>query len=533
MTDEKRFIEDGEGAGGEPAPVPGFRSILFPPGLETQRVETTIQPDCFIDLNLDQVVAGIVTGRDEAALRPLFHATYRSEEIVRHRQAVFADLERPEIFAALPPFSSDMRRISEGVAYAGTVARPAHRHMAILHAIDLYCTAVRSLRRDLQPLTLKSAGLDGLRHYLAGYVAADGFAALAAETEDLQRALSEVAYGMLFRSDRVTIRKYAGEPDYAATIRERFARFAAPHSEAAEQPATSTPELNTTEQDILEFVSRLFPEPFRRLEDYVSRHAAAFVDPVVADFGREIDFFVTYLEFIQPLKDAGLAFCYPDISAVSKATEVVDGFDLALAAQLVRQDETVVPNDFELARSERIIVVSGPNQGGKTTFALMFGQAHYLAGLGCPVPGTSARLFLADRVFTHFEHEEDIANLRGKLEDELVRLRQASDAMTADSVVILNEMFNSTSLDDQVFLSTKVLEQILALDAIAVCVTFIEELSRLSGKTVSMVSTVDPEDPARRTFKVVRKPADGFAYARSLAERHGLTYDKLRARLRP
>jgi DNA mismatch repair protein MutS len=78
-----------------------------------------------------------------------------------------------------------------------------------------------------------------------------------------------------------------------------------------------------------------------------------------------------------------------------------------------------------------------------------------------------------------------------------------------------------------------VLQQILATDAISVCVTFIDGLSTLSEKTVSMVSTVMPDDPARRTFEIIRKPADGLAYALSLAEKRGVTYERLRTRVQP
>jgi len=273
------------------------------------------------------------------------------------------------------------------------------------------------------------------------------------------------------------------------------------------------------------------PRYFIFFDRYCAKYQS-FVDPILQRFDREVQFYISYLRYIGKLQSAGLRFCYPTVETGTKDIHGDAVFDLALAAKFVTEGAAaVVPNDFYLQGEERVLVVSGPNQSGKTTFARTPGQLHYLASLGCPVPGSKARLLLCDRILTHFEKEETIENLHGKLQDDLLRIHRVLQQATRNSFVVINEIFSSTALEDAVFLATEIMQRILTLDCLCVCVTFLDEVAALGPSIASMVSTVVPENPALRTFKLVRRPADGRAYALAIAEKHRLTYGSLKQRL--
>jgi len=485
------------------------------------------------DLNLDQVVAAIAGDRDERELitETLF-SHLRDADTVRYRQEVFRDLENPVLLGKVQRFSD---RMAEVRAHLSQLERMRYRYQRegwLLDAAAIYCETVRELSEHLASARVTSRALLACRDYLVSYAASAGFTALEQDTKDQKDALGRIRYCTRIRGNRIDVTRYDGEADYSAVVLRTFERFKQGAVKDYLIRYRIWPGMNHVTAQILDLVAKLFPEEFAALDEYCARHAE-FLDEGIWRAHQELQFYLAYLDYTGPLRAAGLRFCYPEVSASSKEVHAVGTFDLALARKLAEEGTPVVTNDFRLEGLERIAVVTGPNQGGKTTFARTFGQLHHLAGVGCPVPGSAARLFLFDRLFTHFEREEDLARGTGKLEDDLMRIGEILRAATQDSVMILNESFASTTTRDACFLGTKLLTKVMRLDALCVYVTFVDELASLGEQVVSMMSTIVPENPAERTYKVVRKPADGLAYALALAEKHGLTYGRLRERVAP
>jgi hypothetical protein len=487
-------------------------------------------PACFVDLNLDQIVAAVITGKDEYNLSEFFYTPMRSADAIRYRHEIFQDLENGGLFERIRTFAETMHAMREQLARVDKLRHRHRKNAWFMHAIEFYCDAIRQFASDLSGAPLKSRGLVAFCQYLTDYAAGVNFTSLVEQTDVLKADLAHVRYEVLINGDTFTVRDYESEADYSVVIEETFDKFKQGVVKDYRNKFRLSPDMNHIEEKILDFVALLNSDLFFRLDAYCARHAN-FIDDAVGSFDREIQFYVSYLQHIGALKRAGLRFCYPQISVKSKDVHADDGFDLALAHKLVAANAAVVCNDFFLKGRERIIVVTGPNQGGKTTFSRTFGQLHYLASIGCPVPGHCAQLYLFDEIFTHFEKEEKVENLRGKLEDDLVRIRSILKHATSRSIIIMNEIFTSTTVQDEIFLSRKIMEKIVGLDALCVWVTFVDELAWLSDQTVSMASTINPKNAALRTFKVLRRPADGLAYAMAIAEKYRLTHEQIRERV--
>jgi DNA mismatch repair ATPase MutS len=515
-----------------------FKSILFG---ETDYVPEPYpkEAEFFRDLNLDYVIEGIVKNKDKYNLKEFFFNPLHDRDTIIFRQEVLKDLEgNTELFEKVKSFAqvifdavSVVRRTIKVLSDSEQKNENYLEKGRFLDSLIIYFTNIEGFEESFRKFDLKSKGLREFREFLSSYVNSEEFKKILSDAKSLREELSKVKYSMLIKDSCIKVRPYEDEEDYTIEIEKIFEKFREGETKNYRKTFPEDPYAEHVEVGVLNLVSKLYPETFERLDNFYEENKH-FVREELARFAREVQFYIAYLEYIEKFKKMGLKFTYPNVLTDAKEIYAYESFDIALADRLWVKDKKIVCNDFHLKDPERIIVVTGPNQGGKTTFARMFGQLHYLASLGLEVPGTKAQLKIPDRIFTHFEREENVETLYGKLQSDLLRMKEILDNATKDSIVIINEFLSSTSLRDAILIGKQILEILTKLDCFGVWVTFIDEFSSYSEKTVSMVSTVDPADPVKRTFKIVRKPSDGLAYAIHIAEKYGLTYEALKERIK-
>jgi DNA mismatch repair protein MutS len=523
-----------------------FYSILFPTKEQHKQPRQDREPDYFTDLNLNQIFTHILTvekgfGQKEKIgfdLETFFNTPLRDPEIIKYRQDILRELEDENLRAMLVGFAQTIYSIDQSVIMVhdaiSSLTKWRDNYLTrgqLLNCTEMYCQTVSSFSAALSGITLRSAGLRDFAEYLKTYIASDEFIAMGEHAKRLREKLSTVEYCMLIKYSTIRVRQYKGQANLVQDVLSTFSKFSQGEGRDYRLHIFEESQDIKMEATVLNMVATHYKDIFSDLDFFFEKYYN-FEDKKVQRFSSEIQFYLSWLAFIAPLQKCGLSFCYPTLNETADHLYCRDGFDLALAYKNRDNRGATVPNDFEMNTPERVIVVTGPNQGGKTTFARAFGQMHHLAALGLSVPGREASLFLFDNILTHFEREEDLTMLSGKLQDDLTRLRNLFEKATSQSIIIVNEIFGSTTLSDALSLGTRMMDALSALNAPALVVTFLDELATHGPEAISMMSTVKEDDPAERTFKITRKPPDGLAYAMHLTRKHGLTYEQLSGRFK-
>ncbi len=193
------------------------------------------------------------------------------------------------------------------------------------------------------------------------------------------------------------------------------------------------------------------------------------------DLRFQFSFYIGGLNLALAIKEKKKEIIFPRIIEGNNYLEFNGLYDLSL---LLNINNEVVCNDFDLS-NKLVIIITGANQGGKTTFIRSIGQAYILSQMGFNVNADSFHFSLKANVFTHFNKEEDKEMKSGKLDEELGRLSKIVDLITPNSLMLFNESFSSTYEKDASKISFDVLKAFKEKNITSYFVTHLYELSNI------------------------------------------------------
>lgn len=248
----------------------------------------------------------------------------------------------------------------------------------------------------------------------------------------------------------------------------------------------------------------------------VLSHINRTVQDFFLQFENSLLFYQAAMKILQFMKRNNLAFCFPEIHDDNGTDIEAQGlYDLSFAAYLKQKDDKteVIGNNF-ICKSGGIFLITGPNQGGKTTFIRSVGIAQLMAQGGLPVPAKQYACRVYPAIVTHFPKEEDKKMQYGKLAEELTRLREDIPLLSGGGLALFNESFATTTSREGAQIAKDVLRVLSRAGATVLFVTHlielaghIDELKKVlapGSHAVSLIADCIPDgNHAVRTYKII------------------------------
>jgi hypothetical protein len=216
----------------------------------------------------------------------------------------------------------------------------------------------------------------------------------------------------------------------------------------------------------------------------------------------ELAFYIGCLNLQQHLAAKGEPICYPvPVARGSQALSARGLYDVSLALHL---EARVVGNDVD-ADGKELVVITGANQGGKSTFLRSVGLAQLMMQCGMFAPAESFRANVCDGVFTHYKREEDPSMKSGKLDEELSRMSEIADQIMPNAMLLCNESFAATNEREGSEIARQVVRAMTDAGVKVLFVTHLYDLSHgfyRQGLSTALFLRAEREPDGRRTYRL-------------------------------
>lgn len=500
--------------------------------------ESPGMPDFFIDLNLNQIVRELQNNVDDYDIRKMYYKLPENYETVCYRQAIYREIRGKHLEKPLDVFSQKMRETRRYKELHTKAENKQQYQMYWFNVVSEFTDGVDLLRETLAGAKPDAKGLADLLGYVEEICGKKLWEECRKDKEKIKGMLSSLRFELSIDGTNLRVRTQQREQYYFDHLKKLFPeKFSdcvnsdgIPQDYLIASPFLTNEQLGFLESEIVRMYRKRRPDFFKELEKFYKKYEHILEESMYR-VEEEVQYYLAYSMFQKDMELRGCVFCEPKVQEGGSAFVAHEVYDLALARKNRFADLEVVSNSVQYREGERFFVVTGPNQGGKTTFARSLGQLVYFAMMGLMAPAESAVLPFFENLLTHFSVEESLESGRGKLKEELVRLEPMMREESGNRFVILNELFTTAATYDAFVMGQRVIRHFADLGCLGVYVTHIAELAKAGDDVASLVALADEKDHKKRTFRVERREAEGIGYAGDIVDKHHLGYEELCKRL--
>ena len=232
----------------------------------------------------------------------------------------------------------------------------------------------------------------------------------------------------------------------------------------------------------------------------------------------ELGFYIGCLNALEQLAGAGEPVCFPEPAAADELLQLsFHGlYDVCLSLRLDRG--RAVGNDAG-ADGKKLVIITGANQGGKSTFLRSVGLAQLMMQCGMFVGAESFAGTVCTGLFTHYRREEDAEMESGKLDEELARMSEIADQVAPGSIVLFNESFAATNEREGSEIARQIVRALLESGVRVFLVTHFFDLAHSlyqQGSGESLFLRAERRDDGHRTFRLIEGEPEPTSYGLDL-----------------
>jgi DNA mismatch repair ATPase MutS len=420
-------------------------------------------------------------------------------EAIVYRQEVLADcVEQPEVVRRLYEFAIEAldseRKAGGGLWHGDRPGTILHRSVRVL---GLYLDILRRLRAlaDEQAHGFRSEGFTRFFAMLREELADDYLQTVEQHLSDLEfkrGVLQSAQLGKGNKGSRYIVRR---------PRRQRWTERLPLGNRSPSYSFTIAPR----DQSGLQALDEVRGKGINLVADSVAQ-SAEHVKSFFTMLRLELAFYLGCLNLRERLDRKGEPTCFPEPVAPGETALTAQGiYDVGLTLHL---DERAVGNDLD-ADGKALVMITGANQGGKSTLLRSLGLAQLMTQSGMFVGAQSLRLEVCAGIFTHYKREEDAAMRGGKLDEELSRMSDIANEIAPGAILLCNESFASTNEREGSEIARQVIRAMLDRHIKVFFVTHMYDLAhsihaqRLDN---ALFLRAERETDGGRTFKLLKGP---------------------------